>query len=573
MTKVESMIDIEKEIRKKFPTLDKRSPLIKKSLFKVAKKLIHEDKINEFLQSADHLEGFEFVEAVLEFFNFDFSYSNSELLNIPPTGRVVIIANHPLGALDALALLKLISMVRSDVKIVANDFLAGVEALDSLFIKVDNFKSKQNKANIQKVYNCLNNEEAVILFPAGEVSRVTPKGVRDDKWKKGFLKFAARSHSPILPILVDAKNSKTFYTLSILNKTFSTILLSDEMFKKQDKQITMKIGRLIPYENIEPQGLKREYLVNLYKKHLYALKKGKREYFATQKPIAHPEDRQKLKQTLKKSALLGETKDGKKIYLYHYEPDSIVLKEIGRLRELSFRKVAEGINEKRDRDKYDQYYEHIVLWDEEDLEIVGSYRIANAKLITQELGEQALYTTTLFDFQKEFRPYLADSIELGRSFVQPKYWGSRALDYLWYGIGAYLRNNPEIKYMFGPVSLSASFPLDAKNMITYFYSRYFGTDEKLVEAKLPFTPKCDEFKESFAWDNYKGDFKTLRSMLASFDVSVPTLYKQYSELTLEGGIKFCDFNIDPNFSDCIDGFIIVEIAKIKKEKRKRYIGE
>ena len=111
MTKVESMIDIEKEIRKKFPTLDKRSPLIKKSLFKVAKKLIHEDKINEFLQSADHLEGFEFVEAVLEFFNFDFSYSNSELLNIPPTGRVVIIANHPLGALDALALLKLMSTV------------------------------------------------------------------------------------------------------------------------------------------------------------------------------------------------------------------------------------------------------------------------------------------------------------------------------------------------------------------------------------------------------------------------------------------------------------------------------
>lgn len=567
------MIDIEQEIRKKFPTVDKRSGVIKKSLFKIAKKLIHEDKINEFLKGSNHLEGFEFVEAVLEFFNFDFSYSHNEILNIPPTGRVVIIANHPLGALDALALLKLISMVRTDVKIVANDFLAGFEALESLFIKIDNFKSKQNKANIQKVYDSLNNEEAVILFPAGEVSRVTPKGVRDGRWQKGFLKFASRSHSPILPILVDAKNSKTFYTLSILNKTFSTILLSDEMFKKQDKQINLKIGRLIPYENIEPQGLDRTYLVNLYKKHLYALKRGKKEYFTTQTPIAHPEDRQKLKKALKKAELLGETKDGKKIYLYHYEPDSIVLKEIGRLREISFRKVQEGINEKRDRDKYDQYYEHIVLWDEDDLEIVGSYRIGNAKLIIEELGDGALYTTTLFEFKKDFQPYLEHSIELGRSFVQPKYWGSRALDYLWFGIGAYLRNNPQIKYMFGPVSLSASFPLDAKNMITYFYSRYFGTDEKLVQAKLPFIPKCDEFKDNFEWNNYKGDFKTLRNMLGSFEVTVPTLYKQYSELTNEGGIKFCDFNIDPNFSDCIDGFIIVDISKIKEDKRKRYIGE
>lgn len=566
------MIDIEKEILKKFPTVDKRAPMIKKSLFKVAKKLIHEDKINEFLHRSQHLEGFEFVEAVLEFFNFDFSYSNNEILNIPSSGRIVIVANHPLGALDALCLLKLVSMVRGDVKIVANDFLAGFDGLESLFIKVDNFKSRQNKANIQKIYDALNNDEAVIIFPAGEVSRITPKGIRDGKWQKGFLKFAKRTHSPILPILVDAKNSKTFYTLSILNKTFSTILLSDEMFKKQNKSINIKIGRLIPYENIEPQGLDGDYIVNTYKKHLYALKKGKRSYFATQNPIAHPEDRQKLKKELKTAQILGQTKDGKTIYLYCYKPDSIVLKEIGRLREISFRKVQEGINEKRDRDKYDQYYEHIILWDEEDLEIVGSYRVGNTQKIIAQYGKEALYTTTLFDFKEDFERYLGNSIELGRSFVQPKYWGSRALDYLWFGIGAYLKNNPNIQYMFGPVSLSASFPIDAKNMITYFYMRYFGSLEHLVEAKLPFVPRFDEFGDNFTWDDYKNDFKTLRTMLSRFDVTVPTLYKQYSELTDEGGIKFCDFNIDPSFSDCIDGFIVVDISKIKEDKRKRYIG-
>ncbi len=565
------MINIEKEIMKKFPSINKRSPMIKNSVFKIAQKLIHEDKINQFLKENDRLEGFEFVDAVLDYFDFDFSYTDNEKINIPTTGKVVIIANHPLGALDALCLLKLIGSVRKDVKIVANDFLAGFEALNQLFIKIDNFQAKQTKENIKKIYDALQNEEAVIIFPAGEVSRATPKGVLDGKWQKGFLKFAQRTHSPILPILVDAKNSKTFYTLSILNKTFSTILLSDEMFKKRNKKINMKIGKIIPYENIHPKGLDTDYVVNLYKKHLYALKRGKKQFFNTQNPIAHPEDRKALKQDLKSALELGCTKDGKKIYLYSHKANSVVLKEIGRLREISFRKVNEGINEKRDTDKYDRYYEHIVLWDEDDLEIVGAYRIANVAKVVKDFGNEGLYTTTLFDYHEEFEPYLENSIELGRSFVQPKYWGSRALDYLWYGIGAYLRNNPEIRYMFGPVSLSASYPTIAKNMITYFYMQYFGSKKNLVSAKLPYKIQCDDFKDNFTWDDYKKDFKTLRNMLGTFEVSVPTLYKQYSELCEEGGIEFCDFNIDPNFSDCIDGFIVVDVTKVKEAQQKRYI--
>ena len=128
------MINIEKEIIKKFPTLSSKSPMLKKSLFKIAQKIIHEDKINEFLENNKHLDGFEFVEAVLDYFKFDFSYASNDIENIPSTGRVVIISNHPLGALDALSLLKLISKVRKDVKIVANDFLTDIKSLDSLLI-------------------------------------------------------------------------------------------------------------------------------------------------------------------------------------------------------------------------------------------------------------------------------------------------------------------------------------------------------------------------------------------------------------------------------------------------------
>ena len=569
------MIDVQKEIEKKFPNITKKPNFLNKSLIKLAKKVVHENSINEFLEKNSHTKGFEFVDAVLDYFNFDYTVSSNDLQNIPSSGKVVIIANHPLGGLDALSLLKLVGNIRSDVKIVANDFLLGIDALKSLFIPIDNYKMRQSKKDIQAVYKALNEDCAIIIFPAGEVSRASAKGIKDPLWNKGFLNFAINSNAPILPIFIGGKNSKTFYTMSVINKTFSTLLLSNEMFKKKSTNINIKIGEIIPNENIKPRGLNKKYLVNLYKKHLYSLKKGKKSFFISQKAIAHPQKKDALIKELKKSKLLGQTEDGKKIYLYDYEDDSIVLKELGRLRELSFRKVGEGINKKRDTDKYDIYYQHIILWDENDLEIVGSYRIGNGDFINKNLGVKGFYSNTLFKYYDKFNPYLKDSIELGRSFVQPKYWGSRALDYLWYGIGAYLKSHKNIKYMFGPVSISGTFPSAAKDMLVFYYSHYFSNKEQILEAKIPyqFSTHIQDLKQSFVLNDRKKDFRTLKSTLNSMQVTVPTLYKQYADICEEGGVRFLGFNVDPNFSDCLDGFILVDVDKIKAKSKKRYMGE
>ncbi|MCT7636889.1 lysophospholipid acyltransferase family protein [Aliarcobacter butzleri] len=567
------MIDIQKEIEKKFPKIKEKENVLKKSLLKIAKKIVHEDSINQFLSQNSHLKGFDFVDAVLDYFDFDYTVSSNDLQNIPSTGKVIIIANHPLGGLDALCLLKLVGQIRKDVKILANDFLVGFEALHSLMIPLDNFKDRQSKESIKKIYEALKNEEAIIIFPAGEVSRATPKGIKDPAWNKGFLNFAKNSNSAILPIFLDAKNSKTFYTISLINKTFSTLLLSNEMFNKKSKNINIKIGQIIPSENITPKGLNKDFLVNLYKKHLYALKKGKKSFFQTQSAIAHPVSKIDLYNELKKSPLLGQTNDGKKIYLYDYVEDSIVLKELGRLREISFRKVGEGVNKKRDIDKYDVYYQHIILYDKNELEIVGAYRIGNSDMIFKEFGTKGFYSNTLFQFNDEFMFYLQNSIELGRSFVQPKYWGTRALDYLWYGIGAYVKANPNIKYMFGPVSISGAFPAIAKDMLVFYYNYYYSSEKNLVEARTPFSysSHIHDIKEFFTLEDKKRDFKSLKIALSNIGVNVPTLYKQYSELTLDDGVKFLDFNVDKNFGDCIDSFILVEIDKIKDSMKQRYM--
>ncbi len=568
------MINIQKEIEKKFPKIKEKESFIKKSLFKIAKKIVHEDSINQFLSQNSHLKGFEFVDAVLDFFDFDYTVSSNDLQNIPAFGKVVIIANHPLGGLDALCLLRLVSQVRKDVRIVANDFLNGFEALHSLFIQIDNYKTNQAKEDIKRIYEALNKEEAIIIFPSGEVSRATPKGIKDSSWQKGFLTFAKNSNAPILPIFLDGKNSKTFYTMSLINKTFSTLLLSHEMFNKKSKRINIKIGEIIPNENIAPKGIDKKVLIKLYKKHLYSLKNGRKSFFQTQSAIAHPVKREDLIKELKNSKLIGQTADNKKIYLYDYTEDSVVLKELGRLRELSFRKVGEGVNKKRDTDKFDIYYQHIILWDENDMEIVGSYRIGNSDFIFKNIGVKGFYSNSLFSYDEEFTPYLRNSIELGRSFVQPKYWGTRALDYLWFGIGAYLKNNPHIKYMFGAVSLSSAFPQVAKDLIIFYYSHYYSCEKSLVEARVSYqySNPINEIKTLFKLNDKKEDFKILKSTLINIGVSIPTLYKQYSEICEDGGVKFLGFNVDKDFSDCIDGFILVEIEKIKESSKQRYIG-
>ena len=569
------MIDTRSIIRSKYDKIELFPKIAQNIMINSVKRLVYEDKINSFLKEHEDDAPFDFIEAALEYFNFSYKFTSNQIENIPPSGRCIIIANHPLGALDALSLIDMIRKVRVDVKIMANDILSHLKPLKPILLDVDVFSLKISKQSIEKIYNALDNEQAVVIFPSGEVSRAKPSGIKDTKWHKGFLKFAVKKQAPILPVYIKARNSSLFYTVSSINKKISTLLLPMEMFKKKGKQIEFKIGQIVPPKSFMKNGLNIETNVKLFKKHLYRVAKDKKPIFATQKCISHPENRQLLKEELKNSKELGVTSDGKKIYLFEYKKGSSVIKEIARLRELTFRAVEEGTGNKKDSDNFDKYYKHIVLWDDELLEVVGSYRIADTKEIYKKFGKKGLYTDTLFDISDKFFEEFDNSIELGRSFVQPKFWGSRALDYLWFGIGAYLRDNPDIKYMFGPVSLSSMFPKKALNLILFYYDLYYGAKKELVRAKEPFIISENEKKELeeiFVKNDENKDFLTLKEQLSFFGVSIPTLYKQYTNLCEDGGINFIAYNVDKEFNNCVDSFILVDVQKIKSSKRKRYIG-
>jgi putative hemolysin len=571
------MLNIEQAVQQKFPRFQHTRPWIKKPTLGFLRKITHEQEVNLFLEQHQDLHGFDFIDQVLDYFNFSYSISHRDRSNIPATGRVVIVANHPLGALDGLSLLKLVGEVRRDVRIVANDMLMNCQALESLFLPVDNLSKSTRKSSISRIVDSLNNDEAVIVFPAGEVSRFRPNGIRDGKWNSGFLNFAKKTNAPILPIYVGARNSSLFYSASMVYKPLSGMMLAHEMFNKTSKNITMRVGEAIPYQQIHDLPLVKAEKAKLLRRHLYRMAKGKKPLFKTEQTIAHPQERRIIKRELQKAELLGETADNKKIYLFDYQPDSAVMHEIGRLRELTFRQVGEGTGKKRDLDRYDRDYRHLILWDEQELEIAGAYRIGEVSRIQSQLGSRGIYSEELFDYDRiKMQRYFTQGIELGRSFVSPRYWGRRSLDYLWYGIGAYLKRYPDIRYLFGPVSLTNSYPDFAKALIVSYYRHYFGDPDSLAEARVPYL--LDDGIQQRVWETLGGDdadedFTLMREQLMHMNVTVPTLYKQYADICERGGARFLDFNVDADFGHCIDGLVMIDLQQLKAAKRKRYLGD
>lgn len=564
------MFTVSEVLEKHYPQVANK-PLLSKTLNFALRHLLHEREMQAFAKEYPHYQGIDFVEQVLEYFNISYSVRDVEKERIPNNGKLVIIANHPIGSLDALALIKLISEIRQDIKVLANQMLMTLTPLHSMLLPVNNMQGGTAKEHIHNIQKHLHAEGVVIIFPAGEVSRLRPQGIRDTSWQSGFLRIAKQAKAPILPVFIDGKNSSLFYGVSMLYKPLASALLVKEMFKQKRKHLAMRIGEIIPFDSYHNNKISRDQQVNLFKKHLYRIGHNKSTIFKTQSAIAQPEKRAELFHALKNDCEhLGETSDGKVMYLYQHTHSSPILREIGRLREIAFRAVGEGTNKRRDLDVYDQDYYHLILWDRDDLEIAGAYRFGDAKNIIARKSIQGLYSASLFDYGSEMAAYFDKGLELGRSFVQPRYWGKRSLDYLWFGIGAFLQHHPQYRYLFGPVSLSDHYPKAAKDLLVQFYTLYFKSPKDIATSKIPYMlPK--DYQHSFAGNDYKADFKQLKHLLSNMGMLVPTLYKQYTETYIDGGVHFLDFNIDPDFNNCIDGLVLADLTMLKAKKRERYM--
>lgn len=569
------MISVESTFYGKFPRLaEGRARTLSQPVVGLLRRIACEERINSTLRGAESLRGFDFVDFTLRELNIRREVANTDVENIPSEGRAVIVANHPLGALDALTLLQLVGSVRRDVKILANDVLMQLEPLAPLLLPVPVFGGNGVGA-MREAYRALEREEAIIVFPAGEVSRMTPRGVRDLAWSTGFARLALKTGAPVLPVHVDARNSPVFYGMSMLAKPLAMLLLAREMFGAANSCIGFQIGEMVSAATLVQSKLDMDDLAAHMRRHVYRLARRRPTVFPTSAAVAHPEPAGEVRRALDAAEVLGSTTDGKQILLLDATLDNPALREIGRLRELSFRRVGEGTGARRDLDRYDAWYRHIVLWDDAAQVIVGAYRLGEAGTILQEQGLDGLYSASLFDFAPEAMDFLPEAVELGRSFVHPSWWGSRSLDYLWQGIGAYLRTRPRTRYLFGPVSLSAALPLEAREWIVHYHGHYFRDGEQLVRAHNPF--RISRAVEEAATAEWAGrtpgeGLSLLKQRLAGLKAQLPTLYRQYADLCEPAGVRFLGFGVDPAFGGCVDGLVRLDLAHLKPFKRSRYIG-
>lgn len=538
------------------------------------------NRLNSLYRSHCNKDAFTFTGDILKEFNITLDIREEDLMNIPANGEFITVSNHPFGGWDGIILLHIMLNYRKDFKVVANQLLKKIKPLEDHIISVDPFEEKNGKniIGIRKTLQELNNGTSLGIFPAGEVSAFSKghKGISDKLWSKSMMKTIKKSEKTIVPVYFHGHNSWLFYGLGMIHPYLRTIKLPSELINKKDAKITIRIGKPI---SVKEQSKFEK--INDYSRFLRLMTYSLGSNIDTKKLNFIPRRKKEISQAeiiqpISTEALITELSRIQNDKLFDYKQFSVycvegkktpsILTEISRLRELTFRTVGEGTNRSQDLDAFDLYYKQLFIWDNEKNKIVGGYRLGDGREIYNQLNKGGFYINSLFKIKAKFRTILRSSLELGRSFVVEEYQKSpQSLFLLWKGVLYYLLGNKKFKYLIGPVSISNSYSQDSKAAIIAYLNKYYQ-DEKLsqlIKPKKPFKPKNSQIV-SMVEDIPKGEINLLDKVILNIEKDskkTPVLIKKYLSLNA----KFLSFNVDSDFNNALDGFLIVRINDIDKK--------
>ena len=518
-----------------------------------------------------------FLEAFFAQTKIDVSIGGVGVDDIPAEGPVVIVANHPFGAVDGLALLWAVQRVRPDVRVMANRMLGLVTPLRDRWIEVDPLHTAAAPAaNTRGFRECMRHlldGRALIVFPAGEVSAFHdgPSEPVDKAWDPSVMKLIQRVKATIVPVHIPGRNSSMFYRLGDIHPRLRTVALPSELLKKIGTTTTLTFGRAIPWSDLaavsDPVVLGKHLRSRVYalchgtaqrppEQHLPAVAAA-----VSASVVAAEIDRHR-------DALLCGQGDFE-VYLIAGDTAPAVLHEIGRRREITFRTVGEGTGTALDIDAIDRWYEHLVLWHRPTAQIAGAYRLGHGGRITQHHGMDALYTTTLFMFDAQARELLTSSLELGRSFVMPDFQRQRLpLFLLWQGILIYTDRHPELQRIIGPVSISADYSLVSKCCIaTFFHRQSTGSPfAGHVAARCPLPASIPGIDLDALLEPVGNDIRALDRLIRALEVNelgVPVLVRKYAQQNA----TIVAFSEDQAFSNALDGFMSLSVGDIPEQLR------
>jgi len=539
--------------------------------------------INKVYDKHKHLEGLDFMNALLDEYEINFEIPEEDLRRLPKNGAFITISNHPLGGIDGILLLKLLLESRPDFKIIANFLLQRIKPMEPYLMPVNPFEGKQGmqssiggfKASMKHLQNGM----PLGIFPAGEVSTYKDgKLIVDKPWEEAAMKLAQRVKVPIVPIYFHAKNSKVFYRLAKMSDTLRTAKLPSEVLTQKDRLIKVRIGNpILVKDQSEHESL--EDFTNFIRRKTYMLSNAfekKKLLDGLPKNLKFPKPPKKIVKPVKVSVLEKEIealeKNDKRLLksknyeVYLAEASSIpnIIQEIGRLREITFREIGEGTNKAIDLDKFDAYYHHMFLWNKDEKQIAGAYRMGMGSEIFPKYGINGFYLQELFRFDQELYSMMNKSIEMGRAFIIKKYqMRPMPLFLLWKGIVHTTLRYPEHKYLIGGVSISNKFSEFSKSlMIEFMKSNYYDPYvAQYIKPKKEYKVKLKDADKDFIFDASKADLNKFDKIIDEVEpgsLRLPVLLKKY----VKQNAKVVAFNVDPLFNNAIDGLMYIRIEDL-----------
>lgn len=529
------------------------------------------------------------IDRILAALHVDYKLRDADMKNIPRSGPAMVFANHPFGMLDGLLVASALLRLRPDVKLLANQLLNCMDELKPFCVMVDNMlgadHAAANRRGMREALDWVQQGHLLIVFPAGEVASWSRhhRRIVDPQWNRNMARIARITKATSIPAFIAGTNSVGFHLAGLINPRLRTLLLPHELINKRGRCFDLRLGSPVEGETLQAVNDDEKAIDLLrWNSSLLALcdriSSPRAHLFPVRWPrqaIAAAEDPATIRaelDALPAEALL-ETAGRMRVYAIQARQAPHIVREIGRLREITFRANGEGSGKTRDLDRYDAYYTHLLLWNEERQEIAGAYRICNVQQVLARYGQRGLYTTSLFRFQTEFFDRVGPALELGRSFVHLDYQRQYApLLVLWKGIGAYLRRHPETPVLFGAVSISADYSLASREVMTSYLSAH-SVDAELLKLLRPKNPPrartTHQRPEVFARVFTLDDISDWVSMFESDGKGVPVLVRQYMKL----GGKFLGFNVDAKFSNVIDGLLLVDLRQAAPDLLGRYMGK
>lgn len=539
-------------------------------------------KLNRIYKRIHQKKGLEFINEVIHQLDLKVDFDPNEVKRMPSEGPAIIVANHPLGGLDGLLLIKLVLEVRKDVKIFAGPLLKKIEAVSDFFIERDPFLTESN--NSQEVFSGLResishiqNGGILCIFPAREASVIDGQFiVSDGIWRYPVIKFIRKMEVPVIPVLFQPNYSRLFKILCQIHPALKNMRLPSELFNKKNKKINIRIGN--PIRKPDQERFCDIYQFGRYlRAKTYGMatsREVKRFFNYSLMPVQGPEP---IIEPVSKELLLKDLQNIRHNYLlFRLKEYSVfcapsaeipsILTEIGRLREVTFREVGEGSNRNIDLDEFDLYYNQLFIWDEEAEKLVGAYRIGLGNEIMNQYGPRGFYLHTLFRLDAGLHNFLNQALELGRSFVIREYQRKpMPLFLLWKGILYFILKNPEYRFLTGPVSISNNYSKISKELIIKFImaNHFDWKIAKMVRPRNSYKFKTENPDLKVLMDTMEKDINRLDKIIGdvdAFNSGLPVLLKKYIKLNA----RIAGFNVDPLFNNCLDGLIVLDIFDVPK---------